>query len=174
MRWEAVFADMEAQLDAARAAERHVQVAELTRAERATVGLADRVRASRGSRVRLLVQTGEGIEGELVDSATEWLLVAPSPVQQVLVPVGAVAAVSGLVAHGAPPVGAAERRLGLGHALRALARDRVTVRVSARGAEVVGRIERVWSDHLEVGATQEHAGRLWTMPFATLAAVRSG
>ncbi|MBO9555533.1 hypothetical protein [Cellulomonas sp.] len=174
MRWETLFADMEAQLDAARAAERQVQVAELTRAERATVTLADRVRASRGSRVRLLVLTGESIEGELVDSATEWLLVAPSAVQRVLVPVAAVAAVSGLAAHGAPPAGATERRLGLGHALRALARDRMTVRVSAQGADVVGRVERVGSDHLEIGATHELAGRVWTIPFASLAAVRSG
>jgi hypothetical protein len=164
---------MEAQLDAARAAERQMQVAELTRAERATVGLVDRVRSSRGLRVRLLVRTGETLEGDLVDSAGEWLLLAASPVQQVLVPGAAVSAVSGLSAHGAPPAGAAERRLGLGHALRALARDRVTVRVGVDGGEVVGRIERVGSDHVELGATQERSGRLWTVPFHALVTVRS-
>lgn len=173
VRWETLFADMEAQLDAALAADRQVQVAELTRAERATVSLADRARASHGARVRLLVRTGESVEGVLVDSAPEWMLVAPSAVQQVLVPAAAVAAVAGLAAHGAPPVGAAERRLGLGHALRALARDRLTVRVCALGAEVVGRIERVGSDHLELGAAHERGGRLWTMPFGALAAVCS-
>jgi len=165
---------MEAQLDAARAAEAQMQVAELTRAERATVGLVDRVRASHGLRVRLLLRTGETLEGDLLDSAAEWLLVAASPVQEALVPGAAVAAVSGLAGHGAPPAGTVERRLGLGHALRALARDRVTVRVCLHGGEVVGRIERVGADHLEVGATQERSGRVWTVPFDALVTVRSG
>jgi len=35
------------------------------------------------------------------------------------------------------------------------------------------RIERVGSDHLEVGATQERSGRVWTVPFASVTAVRS-
>ncbi|WP_456818088.1 hypothetical protein [Cellulomonas sp. URHB0016] len=174
MRWETLFADMEAQLDAAGAAEREMRVAELTRAERATVALVDRVRASRGQRVRLLVRTGETIEGELVDCAAEWLLVAASPLQQVLVPYAAVAAAGGLSGHGAPPPGAVERRIGLGHALRALARDRITVRAGLHGGELVGRIERVGSDHLELSATQERSGRLWTVPFGALATVRSG
>ena len=68
------------------------------------------------------------------------------------------------------------RRLSLGHALRALARDRVLVRVLAQGVEITGRMERVGADHVDlmVGCGDPRNGELWTVPFASLQAVRSG
>src|SRR5665647_2944298 len=58
MRWAALFADMELQLDAADARGRDQTVADLTRAERASVRLADRVRACVGGDVRLVLRDG--------------------------------------------------------------------------------------------------------------------
>ncbi|MEZ0449598.1 hypothetical protein [Cellulomonas sp. ICMP 17802] len=171
MRWEALFADMEAQLAAGRLADVRADVAELARAERASVGLTDRLRASTGATVRVLLAGGELLEGTLVDAAPEWLLVSASPGRQALVPLTAVAALDCVAAHAAPAPGPVEARLGLGHALRALARDRAQVRVDAGGAELTGRIERVGADHLDL---TDGARGVWAVPFATLRVVRSG
>lgn len=176
VRWEALFDDMEAQLAAARSAAVRLDVAELTRAERATVGLADRLRASRDTSVTLRTAHGEPLEGALVDVTSEWLLLAVGPVQRALVPTAAVIAIAGLTPHAAPAAATVERRLGLGHALRALARDRAVVRVRSRDVELVGRVDRVGADHLDLTETDRPTGRArtWAVPFATLEVVRSG
>lgn len=174
MRWESLFADMEAQLAAGRLADLRADVAELARAERASVGLAARARSSVGCRLRVLVGSADAVEGELVDAAPEWLLLAASPMRRALVPMSAVVAVDGLVAHAAPAPGAVEARLGLGHALRALARDRAVVRLDVRGAELSGRIERVGADHLDLTDESRTGRGAWAVPFAALRVVRSG
>lgn len=176
MRWESLFDDMEAQLAAALGAATRVDVAELTRAERATVALTDRLRAARGASVTVRTAHGEPVRGPLVDVAPEWLLVAPGPVQRALVPVGAVVAVGGLPPHAAPAPGVVERRLGLGHALRALARDRAVVRVQVAGTELVGRVDRVGADHLDLTETERPAAArtCWSVPFASVDVVRTG
>lgn len=174
MRWEALFADMEAQLERARREGEHHEVADLARAERANVPWTDRVRASRGCELRVHVGEGEPLRGVLVDVAAHWLLLAQSA-RQVLVPVTAVVAVEGLTVQAAPAAGAVERRLGLGHALRALARDRAPVVVHARGLVVAGRVDRVGADHLDLTvADGARGGSSVAVPFASLIAVRSG
>ncbi|QHT56288.1 hypothetical protein GXP71_09500 [Cellulomonas sp. H30R-01] len=176
MRWEALFDDMEAQLAAARSAAVRLDVAELTRAERATVGLGDRLRAGRDTSVTVRTAHGEALEGALVDVAPEWLLLALGPVQRALVPTAAVVAVAGLTVHAAPAAATVERRLGLGHALRALARDRAVVRVRSRDMELVGRVDRVGADHLDLTESDRPTtrARTWAVPFANLEVVRSG
>lgn len=174
MRWESLFADMEAQLAAGRLADVRADVAELARAERASIALAARARASVGRPVRVLVGGAEVVEGELVDAASEWLLVATSPVRRALVPLASAAAVDGLVAHAAPAAGAVESRLGLGHALRALARDRAVVRVRAGDADLTGRIERVGADHLDLADVDGARRSAWAVAFATLRVVQTG
>ncbi|GEA83473.1 hypothetical protein CWIS_00645 [Cellulomonas sp. A375-1] len=175
MRWEALFADLEAGLDAAAAQDLRDEVAELTRAERAQVRLADRLRASRATPLRLVLRDGQSVDGVVVDTAPQWVLLAPDPVRRALVPVPAVTAVVGLAPYAAPSAGEVERRLALGHALRALARDRTAVRVDADGVSVSGRLERVGADHVDV--TPMHAERAtaaWTFAFDALVVVRSG
>ena len=102
MRWESLFADMEAQLAAGRLADVRADVAELARAERASITLAARARASVGRPVRVLVGGADVVEGELIDAAPEWLLLATSSVRRALVPLAAAAAVDGLVAARGP------------------------------------------------------------------------
>ncbi|RYV50176.1 hypothetical protein [Pengzhenrongella frigida] len=175
MRWEALFADMEAQLEAAQAAERVVEVADLTRAELAGVELGDRLRAALGAEVRISVAGGHVVAGQLLEVAAHWLLVAEGP-RRALVPLAAVAAVRGLPARSAPATGEVARRLGLGYALRALARDRVAVRIVADGTELAGRIERVGADHLDLATGVDGgtgAAQLWAVPFVSIRVVRS-
>ncbi len=171
MRWEQLFADMEAQLAAGRLADVRAEVAELARAERASVTLSARARASLGHAVRVRVDEGEAITGTLIEAAPQWLLLATSPNRRALVPLAAVAAVEGFASGAAPAPGLVESRLGLGQVLRALSRDRVSVRIDARGVEVIGRIDRVAADHLDVAELGTPRRALWAVPFEGLRVV---
>lgn len=147
VRWEELFEDLEGQLVAADAREREALVQELTRAEQASVRLVARVRSSRGCDVVVGLLDGTPLRGRLVSGAETWFELAEGARHHV-VPVSGVAWVSGLRAASAPQD--ATRRLGLAHALRALARDRARVVVRTRAGVLVGRIERVGRDHLDL------------------------
>jgi len=175
MRWEALFDDLEAQLAAIELADRAAVVGELTRAERATVRLDGRLRAAVGALLTVRIRGGEQLAGELVDAASEWILLAEGP-RRYLVPSHALAVVRGLTGLVEPDGGTVLRSLGLGHALRALSRDRVAVRISARGSEIRGRIDAVSADHVDVVALDETGRGLaerWTVPLAAIDVVAS-
>lgn len=176
MRWERLFADLEAQLDAAAGAARRAEVAEATRAERATVTLGDRLRASVGSRLRVVVADPAAcpeaeVEGVVVDAAPEWFLLDVAAGRQGLVPVAAVRRACGVAAFSAPAAGTVERRLGLGHVLRALARDRAAVRVVTDSGVVPGTLSTVGADHIDV--LDRRGGATTTVPFAAVRLVLS-
>ncbi|WP_298460346.1 hypothetical protein [uncultured Cellulomonas sp.] len=178
MRWEALFADLEAQLAAAEAAEVTAQVAEVTRAERATVTLGGRLRAARGGAVTVRLRGGELVTGTVLDVAGQWVLTGDGP-RRALVPLAAVDAVRGLAPASHPDEGVVSRRLGLGHALRALARDRAAVRISTDGGQVTGRIDGVGADHLDLTVADDPSqartrGAVWSVPFVAVRVVRSG
>lgn len=172
VRWEQLFEDLEGQVRAARTADARADVAELVRAERSAVHLVDRLRAAVGRPVRLELDRADPVDGTVVEAATEWVLVADGAVRRALVPVGGIVGVHGLDPHAAPPPGRVEQRLGLGHALRALARDRATVRVEATGRVWRGRLERVGADHVDLSVGPEvRAATAVTVPFAALRVV---
>jgi hypothetical protein len=54
------------------------------------------------------------------------------------------------VGHRASDLGAVATRLGLGHVLRALAREGVPVVILTTGGEIRGRIDQVGADHLDL------------------------
>ena len=180
MRWEALFADMEGQLEAANAADVLAGVPDLTRAERATVTLPGRLRAARTGTLVIRLRGGELVSGSVVDVAEQWVLLGDGA-RRALVPLAAVTAVRGLETASHPGTGVVGRRLGLGHALRALARDRVAVRVVTRGWETSGRLDRVGADHVDVAVVPPDAERrtggaatTWAVPFAAIEVVHSG
>lgn len=158
MRWDALFADMELQIDAAASRELAAQAADLTRAERASVRLADRLRAGTDRPVRLALRNDVGIGGVVVDVGATWVLVRDDRVEH-LVPLLAVASVAGLGSAAAPPPGAVLRGLGLGHVLRALSRDRQVVRVVGGGRTLLGRVDAVGADHLDLVGVYPDSGR---------------
>ena len=158
MRWDALFADMELQLEAAERQERADEVAEITRAERAAVGLVDRLRGGVGTSVTLGLRDGAAVHGELTDAGSAWVLVSDGG-RELLVPTQAVVTVAGLDGTVAPDAGVVARRLGLGHALRAIARDRSLVQVHAGGGVHQGRIDAVGADHLELALSFGDSGR---------------
>lgn len=157
MRWAALFTDMELQLDALERSDREQAVADITRAERASVALADRLRACEAGDVRLVLRDGRALAGTVLDVGPVWLLLAEHG-REHLVPFAAVATVAGL-GPAAPPETGVLSRLGLGHALRAVARDRAVVRVLTTAGETVGRIDAVGADHVDVALVRPDSGR---------------
>jgi len=175
MRGEALFDDLEAQFAAVELADRAAAVGELTRAERATVRLEGRVRAAIGQPILVRVRGGEQLAGELVDAAAEWLMLAEGP-RRYLVPTQAVAVLRGLPGQVEPDSGRVARRLGLAHALRALSRDRVAVRLDAQGVQLRGRLDAVGADHVDLVALDESGrGRpeRWAVPISAIDVVAS-
>jgi hypothetical protein len=181
MRWEGLFADLEGQLAAEERRERDDEVAERTRRERALVTLPSRLAAAVGSPVRISLAVGEQVDGDLLDLGEDWVLVRRHPdAHEVLVPLAAVVTVRALGQQSVPARTA--RRFGLGHALRALARDRATVAVSlvGDGPRLVGTIDAVGADHLDLAEhpeglprRRENVRTVATVPFAAVVAVES-
>lgn len=185
MRWEGLFADLEGQLAAEERRELDSEVAERTRRERALVDLGARVAAAVGATVHVELVGGRPLDGEVRDVGDGWLLLGADRAggagasREVLVPVGAVALVSGL-----PPraeQARTARRFGLGYALRALARDRATVVLDLLGgATLAGTVDAVGADHLTLAEhpegevrRRENVRRVVLVPFAALLAVES-
>lgn len=148
MRWDLLFADLEARADANELAHFDAEVRDLTRAERASVSLAARLVQAKGRTATVTTRDGVSTTGVVVDAAAGWLLLG-DPGPQTLVPLHAVTVVAGLGPRAAE-LTEVERRLGLGHALRALARDRARVVVSTLSGDVAGLIGAVGADYLEL------------------------
>ena len=181
-RWEALFADLEAQAAAAEHAERAAEVDERTRGELAGLGTVDRLRAADGAAVRLRVSGGRTLSGVVDRVGPDWLLLAEDAGREAVVPLAAVLGVRGLSRFSAVPgtAGAVSSRLGLRSALRGIARDRSPVRLElADGSGLDATLDRVGADFVEVAvhapgeARRRHdVAEVELVPFAGLVAVR--
>lgn len=157
MRWEALFADLEAQAAALDTAERAAEVEERTRLEVGRLRLLDRLRPAVGAPVRLRCVGDGGVAGRLARVGPDWLLVVEAAGREAVVVTSAVLSVSGLRRLSAVPESESvvESRLGLRHALRGISRDRSAVRISVLdGSTVDGTLDRLGADFVEIA---EHA-----------------
>lgn len=153
MRWNALFADLEAQLDAVRAEERSGEVAERTRREVGRLRLVDRLRAARGVPVVMRLQGAGVVAGAVADVGADWVLVEEQDGRAALVALATVVALSGVGSRSELPgsEGEVERRFDLRFALRKLVRDRTVVEVAlVDGTTVAGTFDRVAADHLDL------------------------
>lgn len=151
VRWERLFADLEAQLDAAEAAELGSEVADRARRELALVEFADRLRACVGLAVSVGLPPRVGLAGQLLRVGPDWLLLAVDTQRDAVVPLDAVMWVTGLPVQRAGDAGAVEAKLGLGHVLRGLARDRSPVHAWLRdGERFTGTVDRVGADFADI------------------------
>ena len=152
MRWDELFADLEAAVEAEDRAGFDAEVADLARTERALLSTADRLRAHTGALLRFHLVDGE-LAGRVHDVGRDWVALAVGR-GSALVPLAAVVGVDGLTrAAQAPPEpgGPPPFRPGLATALRVLARDRAYVRVTLRGGGVLGgTVDRAGADHLDL------------------------
>jgi len=153
VRWERLFADLEASLEAEDRAGFEAEVGELGRAERAVLHLADRLHAHVGSVLALHLIEDEEVRGPVDEVGADWVLVG-GPAGSALVPLASVVGVEGLTRASAPgpsPDRPPALRPRLGVALRAVARDRSYVRLRLRGgARIGGTLDRVGADHVDV------------------------
>lgn len=183
MRWNRLFADLEAQAEAIDAAEFAAEVEERTRIEVGALRLQDRLRSACGHRVRLTCLGGAIVAGALSRVGSGWLLVAERPDREAIVPLAAVTSVAGLGRLSTAPgsEGPVAARLGLRHALRGLARDRAAVSITlADGTSCVGTIDRVGTDFVEVAEHPQGEPRraaavrqVRVLPLAAIAVVRA-
>jgi hypothetical protein len=153
MRWDELFADLEAQLDDAATSELAAEVADRTRREIATLSLVDRARAAVGQRVRLALLGPGAVSGVVLEVGAQWLLLRDEAGRDVLTPWTAVISVAGFGLGSVAPTegGQVFRRVGLTAALRAIARDRAGVSIGlVDGSVVSGTLDRVGLDFVEI------------------------
>ncbi|GAB3161117.1 hypothetical protein GCM10027059_10490 [Myceligenerans halotolerans] len=169
-RWSDLAEDLDALADAQEAAESDAMVAELTRAEHATIDLAARLRAATGAPVVVDLPDGATVRGVVLAAAETWLLLdgAAHGPERHLIPLTAIDGVSGLGAGSAP---AAPREPAITTRLRGLQRDRRTVLVRTRGRVHRGRIGRVGADHLDLDVLDGGRRESRTVPFPALLCV---
>lgn len=186
MRWDALFADLEAAAAGEWQRERDAEIAERTRAELARLRLVDRLRAVADGRPGPEVEIGVRIlaagvvRGRLVRVTDDWfVLVTPS--HEWVVATAAVLGVTGLppAARSPESQGAVARSWGWSAAWRVLARDRTEVHVIRRdGSTVTGLASRSGQDFVELTASESiahpvrGAAASELVPHAAIAAVR--
>jgi hypothetical protein len=157
VRWQQLFADLEAQFAEAATASERAEEASRARFEMGAVGLSDRLRGALGHPLVVRCRGAGQVNGTLADTGPDWLLLEDDGGRDVLVASRAVLAVGGLGRETATtePSSVVRSRLDLRRAIRALARDRASVQVLLEdGATVSGTIDRVGADHVELA---EHA-----------------
>lgn len=180
MRWDDLFADLEAQSDALEVAERAAEVAERTRIEVGGIALRDRLAAALGASVRLQLLGGRVPAGTLVRVGPDWLLLGEAAGRECVVATAAITSVAGVGRSAdAGPGGAVWAKLGLRSALRGIARDRSPVRIDLISGEAIdATLDRVGADFVEAArhAPGEPRRRgevreVVLLPFGALAAV---
>jgi len=179
VRWERLFGDLEAQYDAAADAEFSDEVADRSRREIALVLLADRLRSTEGT-VQVGIDGSEPVEGSVTASGPDWVLLVSDAGVETLVPLAAIVWVRGLTPHAEAERSAVAARLGLGFALRGLARDRAEMTVTNRtGERFTGTIDRVGADFVDFAehplGEPRRAGAVQSIraiPFSALSALR--
>jgi hypothetical protein len=180
MRWEALFADLEAEVDAEADAERRSEVADRIRSEFGRLRLIDRLQpllSRPDSVVRMALPGGEVVAGAVLALGSDWALLAQQGAAECLVSLAAVQWIEGVGGAAAEPgwEGKVGLRLGLRAALRRIAQDRSTVALSLLGGQTqVGRVARVASDHvvLEPADGDRRASGGVTVPLAAIACLR--
>lgn len=151
-RWGLLFADQDAQLQAARRAELEAEVADRARREVGRLRLVDRLRPLAGAVVRFDCPGGTTVEGVLRETGPDWALVEEPGRRAAVVVLPHVLGVTGAGrASEGTRLAAVAERWDLRHVLRGLVRDRAPVRVVLRdGSAVTGTFDRVGHDHVDL------------------------
>jgi hypothetical protein len=187
VRWDSLFADLEAQAEALSAAERSAEVEDRTRFEIGRISVHDRLAAVLNSEIRLRCSGGLWIAGRLRRSHPEWLLVEQDGVREVLVLTTGIVSIAGLSRSATTPgqgsateaVQTVRSGLGVRYALRGVVRDRSSVRMHLTdGTVLAATLDRVGADFIDCATHAEGEARRWgevrevlTVPITALVAL---
>lgn len=151
-RWQALFADVEAQADLLADQEQRGEVSDRTRLERGRLSLTQRLAPGVGHPLAVQLAGIGTVQGTLTEVGVDWLLLQEPGQRDALVPLAAVQSVSGAGRAASPEqASAVARRLDLRWVLRGLARSRAEVVLTlSAGATVTGTLDGVGADHLDV------------------------
>lgn len=185
MRWDGLFADLEAQADELERAVRAGEVEERTRGELARQTLHGRLRAAVGSGLRVVVAGDLAVSGELRRVGADWVLLDAGTAagSEWLVPIAAIRTANGLGRQvAAEAQGIVESRLDFRHVLRGLARDRAQVGVHLLdGTSLAATLDRVGADFVDAAVHPVGEARrpksvrdVQIIAVAALAALRRG
>ncbi|MDN3481021.1 hypothetical protein QMA10_03675 [Arthrobacter sp. APC 3897] len=151
MRWDALFADMEAQLASARDAVRDSEVAERLRTDFAAMEMSGRLQSQMGRPLKVDVGLPGSFQGVLSHVGRGWMVLETGG-QSSVIALNHVVFIAGMDRFSAS--GTPAPRLGLASALRGLSRDRASVRVYPAGqqpaAALEGSVDRVGKDFFEL------------------------
>jgi hypothetical protein len=164
LRWDRLFADLEAQAQMIEQAERAAQVETRTREEVGRLSVYDRLRAAVGTPLQLTFLGGHAVRGTVLRVGVGWVLLDAGAGREVIAVSAQLRGIRGLARVSAVPGSASivDSRLGLRHVLRGIARDRSPVRLHLAGGSggdpggdvpwtsVDATIDRVGADFIEV------------------------
>lgn len=159
MRWDILFADLEARFDDLADAELMAQLPDRQRSAAGRLTMVQRCAGSLGASVRVRLRSGRLWTGELRTVGSDWLLLDGSGGQDIMIALAAVTSLEGLTPTTGLPLTDVARRFDLRMALRGIARDRSPVVVAVTGSmeghhgggtELPGTIDRVGADFIEV------------------------
>ncbi len=153
MRWDALFADLEAQAEALAASERAAEADERSRIELASLRWHRRLDAAVGAALQVRLAGEVTVRGRVDRVGPDWALLSEDAAREVLVPLAAVQAVGGLSRYAVPEeTSVIASRLTLRSVLRAIARDRsvVQIHVTGGGGVLDGTIDRVGADFVDL------------------------
>lgn len=189
MRWEQLFADLNARFDELADAQMMAELADRQRVAAGSVSMVQRIAGAVGEVVRVRTRQGPVVSGLLREVGPDWMLLGQQGPGELLVALRAVTGIEGLTAATGVPLSPLAMRMDLRLALRGLARDRSSVLVTVAGAggspgtpgsDLPGTIDRVGVDFVELA---QHA--VWEprraasvrsvalIPLAALISVRS-
>lgn len=188
MRWQALFDDLESQLDRELATDDLALDAEDERLRLARFGMRDRLVALGGQPVALQLVGGQRERARVADVGRDWVAIdaVGPPEWSGIVPLAAVASVSlppeavGPSLHGvAPEHPTLIDRLGVAFVLRDLCRRRRYVTIEGGVGMAGGTIDRVGRDHLDLAVhppdvprRQSAVGEVLIVPLDTIRLVR--
>ncbi|MGY1813466.1 hypothetical protein [Blastococcus sp. SYSU D00820] len=152
MRWQRLFADLQAEFEAAEESAERAEAPSREREAAGAVRLVERLGGAVGAQVALRCRGAGEVRGVLTEVGVDWLLLAEETGRELLVATAGVLTAGGLLrATAVPADGVVRQRLDLRWAVRGLARDRSGVQVVLEdGTALTGTVDRVGADFLEL------------------------
>lgn len=180
MRWELLFADLEAQMHAASQLELEQRVNELARIEASQLTLSEALRGSVDMRLSIVMVNGTAFHGRAAMVEPQWLLLNEGD-RSIILPLAKIIRVQGLGARRAKTT--SNIPFTLPAALRVLARNRSMVVLDldgVRGGSVRGVLDAVGADFVQLMQLADGIGRdggnrqgAVVLPIAALCAIAS-